>query len=417
MGWCDCRSAPVLEENKDGAFGLTEMRSMTNLQSTISPYLPKTEVRDLAVVSQSRPWMKILVSRSGFVFVPVESLCLFLLGLWFVFVLAGFVFVLSGTILVYKGDFVGYFRARRGAATKSLTATADVVRARRGAATADVAKFAQTHAKKANESQEKDQESSHFDSQKPLVVTIGQIKVDGAERFAVVSEQCYYLRGDGAHPCESVVCTFVFLRNLSPAKESRPHAKAAIDSTSSPPSLLFCLIPFPTQPMPPPNNLLSLCHSHPAPIYLPPRTTTPTTSTLLSCSVIFRFYLCFGYSYLYFVANFLTGHFDHSTRVMRVITWNQSLEGYLMLMMGNDDFDSEEHETHATMLDNLLAWEKLYDEVKGYDAQFETKEVGNPRHKKRGTNSKALKKAKAAVSHLHKRGPNELELGTRWDRR
>lgn len=32
---------------------------------------------------------------------------------------------------------------------------------------------------------------------------------------------------------------------------------------------------------------------------------------------------------------------------------------------GKDDFDSDEHETHATILDKLLAWEKkLYDEVK-----------------------------------------------------
>ena len=32
---------------------------------------------------------------------------------------------------------------------------------------------------------------------------------------------------------------------------------------------------------------------------------------------------------------------------------------------GNDEFDSEEYETHATVLDKLLAWEKkLYDEVK-----------------------------------------------------
>lgn len=32
---------------------------------------------------------------------------------------------------------------------------------------------------------------------------------------------------------------------------------------------------------------------------------------------------------------------------------------------GKDDFDLEEHETHATILDKLLAWEKkLYDEVK-----------------------------------------------------
>ena len=32
---------------------------------------------------------------------------------------------------------------------------------------------------------------------------------------------------------------------------------------------------------------------------------------------------------------------------------------------GNDDFDNEELETHATILDKMLAWEKkLYDEVK-----------------------------------------------------
>lgn len=62
----------------------------------------------------------------------------------------------------------------------------------------------------------------------------------------------------------------------------------------------------------------------------------------------------------------MTGHIDHSTRVMRVITWNRSFRG----LNDNDDdwkddFDSEEHETHATVLDKLLAWEKkLYDEVK-----------------------------------------------------
>ena len=39
-----------------------------------------------------------------------------------------------------------------------------------------------------------------------------------------------------------------------------------------------------------PNNLLSLCHYRPAPIYSPPRTTTSITSTFLNCSVIFRFY-------------------------------------------------------------------------------------------------------------------------------
>lgn len=51
---------------------------------------------------------------------------------------------------------------------------------------------------------------------------------------------------------------------------------------------------------------------------------------------------------------------------MRVITWNRSFKGIPNFDDGGkDDFDSEEHETHATVLDKLLAWEKkLYDEVK-----------------------------------------------------
>ena len=50
---------------------------------------------------------------------------------------------------------------------------------------------------------------------------------------------------------------------------------------------------------------------------------------------------------------------------MRVITWNRSLRGVPDLGDGKDDFDREEHETHATVLDKMLAWEKkLYDEVK-----------------------------------------------------
>lgn len=62
----------------------------------------------------------------------------------------------------------------------------------------------------------------------------------------------------------------------------------------------------------------------------------------------------------------MTGHIDHSTRVMRVITWNRSFKALNNDNDdGKDDFDSEEHETHATVLDKLLAWEKkLYDEVK-----------------------------------------------------
>jgi hypothetical protein len=61
----------------------------------------------------------------------------------------------------------------------------------------------------------------------------------------------------------------------------------------------------------------------------------------------------------------VAGHIDHSTRVMRVITWNRSFKANHDNDDGKDDFDSEEQETHATVLDKLLAWEKkLYDEVK-----------------------------------------------------
>lgn len=56
------------------------------------------------------------------------------------------------------------------------------------------------------------------------------------------------------------------------------------------------------------------------------------------------------------------GHIDHSARVMRVITWNRSFRG---IPGDGKDENSEDYETHATVLDKLLAWEKkLYDEVK-----------------------------------------------------
>ena len=62
---------------------------------------------------------------------------------------------------------------------------------------------------------------------------------------------------------------------------------------------------------------------------------------------------------------FFAGHIDHSARVMRVITWNRSFRGIPNFDDGKDDVELEEHETHATVLDKLLAWEKkLYDEVK-----------------------------------------------------
>ena len=50
---------------------------------------------------------------------------------------------------------------------------------------------------------------------------------------------------------------------------------------------------------------------------------------------------------------------------MRVITWNRSFRGVPNGDVVNNDPDAEEYETHATVLDKLLAWEKkLYEEVK-----------------------------------------------------
>ena len=74
-----------------------------------------------------------------------------------------------------------------------------------------------------------------------------------------------------------------------------------------------------------------------------------------------------GGTRLHYHSNFADnrGHIDHSVRVMRVITWNKSFRGMTNGENGKDEFDSEEYETHATVLDKLLAWEKkLYDEVK-----------------------------------------------------
>lgn len=59
------------------------------------------------------------------------------------------------------------------------------------------------------------------------------------------------------------------------------------------------------------------------------------------------------------------GHIDHSARVIRVITWNKSIRGMHNANDKKDGLDAEDYETHATVLDKLLAWEKkLYDEVK-----------------------------------------------------
>lgn len=61
---------------------------------------------------------------------------------------------------------------------------------------------------------------------------------------------------------------------------------------------------------------------------------------------------------------FSAGHIDHAARVMQVITWNKSFKG-VPSDGSKDDYDIDECETHATVLDKLLAWEKkLYDEMK-----------------------------------------------------
>ncbi|CAN7083475.1 unnamed protein product [Brassica oleracea var. botrytis] len=112
---------------------------------------------------------------------------------------------------------------------------------------------------------------------------------------------------------------------------------------------------------------------------------------------------------LHYHSNFADnrGHIDHSARVMRVITWNRSFRGLPNTDVGKDDFDSEENETHATVLDKLLAWEKkLYDEVKSGELmkiEYQRKVAHLNRVKKRGGHSDSLERAKAAVSQLHTR--------------
>lgn len=101
------------------------------------------------------------------------------------------------------------------------------------------------------------------------------------------------------------------------------------------------------------------------------------------------------------------GHVDHSARVMRVITWNRSLKGIPHTDEHNDDFNSDDSETHATILDKMLAWEKkLYDEVKAGELMkidYQRKVALLNKQKKRGVRDESLEKIKSAVSHLHTR--------------
>ncbi|KAL3824350.1 hypothetical protein ACJIZ3_020379 [Penstemon smallii] len=112
---------------------------------------------------------------------------------------------------------------------------------------------------------------------------------------------------------------------------------------------------------------------------------------------------------LHYHSNFADkrGNINHSERVMRVITWNRSFRGLPNADGGIDELDSEEHETHATVLDKMLAWEKkLYDEVKAGEQmklEYQKKVASLNKLKNRSSNMEALERMKAAVSHLHTR--------------
>ncbi|WVZ98385.1 hypothetical protein U9M48_043840 [Paspalum notatum var. saurae] len=101
------------------------------------------------------------------------------------------------------------------------------------------------------------------------------------------------------------------------------------------------------------------------------------------------------------------GHIDHSARVMKIITWNRSFRGMQNGDDGKDDFENDEWETLATVVDKILAWEKkLYDEVKAGEImklEYQRKVALLNRQKKHNAAIEVLEKTKAAVTHLHTR--------------
>lgn len=102
------------------------------------------------------------------------------------------------------------------------------------------------------------------------------------------------------------------------------------------------------------------------------------------------------------------GHIDHSTKIMHVITWNRSFKNLPDQEDLGGHFEVDEKvETHATVLDRMLAWEKkLFDEVKAGEhmkIDYQKKVDLLQKQKKRGVKLETLEKTKAAVSHLHTR--------------
>ncbi|XP_062187910.1 protein ROLLING AND ERECT LEAF 2-like [Phragmites australis] len=99
------------------------------------------------------------------------------------------------------------------------------------------------------------------------------------------------------------------------------------------------------------------------------------------------------------------GFLDHSARVMQVITWNRSFKGIPQPENVKNELDDDEWETHATILDKLLAWEKkLCHEVKEFEVikmTYQRKLAVLNKKKQRGASSSSVEKTKSVVSHLH----------------
>ncbi|CAL4908036.1 unnamed protein product [Urochloa decumbens] len=112
---------------------------------------------------------------------------------------------------------------------------------------------------------------------------------------------------------------------------------------------------------------------------------------------------------MHYHSNFVDnrGHIDHSARVMKIITWNRSFKGMQNGDEGKDEFENDEWETLATVVDKILAWEKkLYDEVKAGEImklEYQRKVALLNRQKKHNAAIEVLEKTKAAVTHLHTR--------------
>ncbi|KAK8935895.1 hypothetical protein KSP39_PZI013918 [Platanthera zijinensis] len=112
---------------------------------------------------------------------------------------------------------------------------------------------------------------------------------------------------------------------------------------------------------------------------------------------------------LHYHSNFADnrGHIDHSEKILKVITWNRSIKGIQSEVDVKDDLDDEKWETHATVLDKMLAWEKkLYDEFKAGElmkVEYQRKIHLLNKQKKHGAPPESLEKIKATVSQLHTR--------------